>query len=154
MVGKRSIMEKRTDTHMAATFHGDLLSVVAAMTVIKVMRQRDGIGYFWRIGRRLIDGLNRAVQEAEAPVKMVGFPPMPVVQATDDDDAVPCPKDLRDEACKQFCAALQRRGIYATPHPWFLSLAHTEQEIDHTIDVAFDAAREMREVMAGVAAKK
>ena len=31
VVGKRSILEKRTDTHMAATFHGDLLSMAATL---------------------------------------------------------------------------------------------------------------------------
>jgi glutamate-1-semialdehyde 2,1-aminomutase len=148
VVGKRSVLEKRTDTHMAATFHGDLLSVVAAIATIQVMKQRDGIGHFWRLGRKLIDGLNRVVREAEAPIKVVGFPPMPVVKATGDDDPVPCRKEFREEALRQFCASLQRRGIYATPHPWFLSLAHTEQDIDHTIEMAGEAAREMKEVMA------
>lgn len=148
VVGKRSIMEKRTDTHMAATFHGDLLSVVAALTVIRVMKERDGIGYFYTIGQRLIDGLNQVMGEVEAPIKVIGFPPMPVVQATGDDDPVPCPERLRGEICTQFCAALQRRGIYANPHPWFLSLAHTEADIDHAIDVAYEAAKEAKEVMA------
>jgi glutamate-1-semialdehyde aminotransferase len=151
VVGKRSVLEKRTDTHMAATFHGDLLSVVATITTIRVMQERDGIGRFWRLGRRLIDGLNRAVREVEVPIKVIGFPPMPVVKAAGDDDPVPCPKELREEALRQFCAALQRRGIYATPHPWFLCLAHTEQDIDRTIEIAYDAAREMKEVMAGKA---
>lgn len=147
LVGRRDIMEKRTDTHMAATFHGDLLSIVAALTVIDVMEKRNGIDYFWKIGRRLIDGLNQAAREAEAPIKVIGFPPMPVVKATGDDDPIPCPKERREEAAREFCAALQRRGVYANPHPWFLCLSHTEQDIDHTIDVAADALREMREVM-------
>lgn len=150
LVGKRMIMEKRTDTHMAATFHGDLLSVVAALTVIRIMQERDGIGHFWRLGQRLIDGLNQAVRQAEAPIKVGGFAPMPVVQATDDNDPVPCPEKLRGQAATQFCAALQRRGIFANPHPWFLSLAHTEKDIDYTIDVAHEAAVEMKEAMAAL----
>ncbi len=142
VVGKRKVMEARTDTHLAATFHGDLLSVVAALTVIRIMEERDGIGYFQRVGRRLMDGLNTVFRETEALVKMVGFPPMPTVVATGDDDPVPCPEKLRAEACKQFCASLQRRGIYATPHPWFLSLSHNDADIDRTIAIAADAAVE------------
>jgi glutamate-1-semialdehyde aminotransferase len=147
VVGKRKMMEGRTDTHMAATFHGDLLSVVAALTVIRVMKARDGIGYFQRVGRRLMDGLNGVFRDTEALVKMVGFPPMPTVVATGDGDPVACPEKHRAEACKQFCASLQRRGIYATPHPWFLSLAHSDDDIERTIAIAADAAVESRDTM-------
>jgi glutamate-1-semialdehyde aminotransferase len=152
VVGKRSILERRTDTHMAATFHGDLLSVVAALTTIRVLKEQDGIGHFWRLGRRLMDGLNRVAREQELPIKFVGFAPMPVLKPTDETDPVPCPKELRDEVLKQFCAGLQRRGVFATPHPWFLSLAHTEQDIDKTIDVAAEAGPDLKEFLVRGAA--
>ena len=127
VVGKRSVLEKRTDTHMAATFHGDLLSVAAALTTIRVMKEQDGIGHFWRLGQRLMDGLNRVAREGEIPVKFIGFAPMPVLKPTDESDPTPCPKELREEVLRQFCAGLQRRGVFATPHPWFLSLSHTRR---------------------------
>ncbi len=152
VVGKRSILEKRTDTHMAATFHGDLLSVVAALTTIRVLKERDGIDHFWRLGRRLMNGLNRLAREQELPIKFVGFAPMPVLKPADETDPTPCPKELRDEVLKQFCAAIQRRGVFATPHPWFLSLAHTEEDIDKTIDVAAEAACELKHFLARGAA--
>ena len=146
LLGKREIMAGRTDTHMAATFHADLLSVVAALTVIRIMEERNGIDYFWKIGERLINGLNHAAREAEAPIKVGGFGPMPTPVPTSKDDPVPCPKGRGQEAVREFCAALQRRGIYANGHPWFLSLSHTEKDIDYTIDVAQDAMREMRDI--------
>lgn len=148
VVGRRSILEKRTDTHMAATFHGDLLSVVAAMTTIRALKERDGIGHFWRLGQRLMDGLNRVAREEGLPVKFIGFAPMPVLKPTDEHDPVPCPKELGEEVLRQFCAGLQRRGIFATPHPWFLSLSHTQQDIDRTIEVAAEAGRELKEILA------
>ncbi len=148
VVGKRSVLEKRTDTHMAATFHGDLLSVAAALTTIRVMKEQDGIGHFWRLGQRLMDGLNRVAREGEIPVKFIGFAPMPVLKPTDESDPTPCPNELRDEVLRQFCAALQRRGIFATPHPWFLSLSHTPRDIDRTIEVAAEAGRELKQILA------
>jgi len=77
---------------------------------------------------------------------------MPVLKATDDNDPIPCVKERREEVLRQFCAGLQRRGVFATPHPWFLSLAHTEQDIDKTIEVAAEAGRELREILVRGAA--
>ncbi|MGQ9649246.1 MAG: aminotransferase class III-fold pyridoxal phosphate-dependent enzyme [Phycisphaerae bacterium] len=152
VVGKRSILEKRTDTHMAATFHGDLLSVVAALTTIRVLKEQNGIDHFWRLGRRLMDGLNGVAREKELPIKFVGFARMPVLKPANETDPAPCPKELRDEVLKQFCAGLQRRGVFATPHPWFLSLAHTKEDIDKTIEVAAEAGRDLKEFLVRGAA--
>jgi glutamate-1-semialdehyde aminotransferase len=152
LVGRREFMEGRTDTHMAATFHGDLLSVVAALTVIRIMEERDGIGHFQRLGRKLIEGLNRIFTEAEAPLKVIGYPPMPWPVVTGQDDPNPCPEAFKGQAMNHFCAALQRRGIYATGHPWFLSLAHTDGDIDRTLAIAGQAVKEFMDIMAAATA--
>lgn len=132
VVGKRSIMQGRTDVHMAATFHADLLSIVAALVVIRRLEEEDGIGIQWRLGERLMRGLNQVFDDEGAPLRMVGFPPMPTPKTTED----------RPGLMDRFCGALQSRGVYATGHPWFLSLAHTEAEIDLAVNAARDAVRE------------
>jgi glutamate-1-semialdehyde aminotransferase len=148
LVGKREIMEPRTDTHMAATFHGDLLSIVAAQVVIEQMKRRDGIAYFQKIGQRLIDGMNEIFTDIELPMKVTGFAPMPWPQETNEKDPNPCPEKYKGKVLIEYCAALQRKGIYATSHPWFLSMAHTEDDIEKTLAIAGDAAAEAREVLA------
>lgn len=147
VVGRRSILESRTDTHLAATFHADLLSVAAALTVIRIMRERDGIAHFERLGRRLIEGMNGVFRETNVPLSVVGFPAMPTLRVHGDEDPLPCPEDRRAETVRRFCAAMQRGGVYLTGHPWFLSLAHTPEDIDRTIDVAGRAARELRQAV-------
>jgi glutamate-1-semialdehyde aminotransferase len=132
VVGKRAFMEKRTDVHLAATFHADLLSLVAALIVIRRLQEDNGIAKQWALGERLMGGLNRVFEEASAPLRMVGFPPMPT----------PRPLEDRPGLMDRFCGALQSRGIYATGHPWFLSLAHTDADIDAAVDAARDAVRE------------
>jgi glutamate-1-semialdehyde aminotransferase len=143
IVGKRRVMEGRTDTYMAATFHADLPSLAAAMKVIELMRRRDGIGHFQRLGQRLIDGITSALRDLGYPLRMSGFAPMPApLETSVDDPANPMPPAWKGKVLSEWCAALQRRGVYATGHPWFLSLAHTPDDIERTIALSVDAAKE------------
>ena len=135
VVGKRKVLEARTDTFLAATFHADLLSVAAALTVIRVLEERDGIAYMHRLGRRLIDGLNDVFRVHEFPCRVGGFAPMPALMET-------ATGALKGKAMSAWCAAMQRRGIYVTGHVWFLSLAHTEDDIEQTIAAGAAAADE------------
>ncbi len=134
VVGKRSIMEGRTDVHLAATFHADLLSIVATMVVIRRLEENDGIAYQWKLGRRLMDGLNAVFEERGFPLRMVGYPPMPTPKIVGDHPG------LMD----RFSGLMQSRGIYATGHPWFLSLAHTEEDIDRAVEAAADTVAEIQ----------
>jgi glutamate-1-semialdehyde aminotransferase len=108
------------------------LSLVAALVVIRRLEEDDGIARQWALGERLMDGLNRVFDEASAPLRMVGFPPMPTPRTLED----------RPGLMDRFCGALQSRGIYGTGHPWFLSLSHTEADVDAAVDAARYAVRE------------
>jgi glutamate-1-semialdehyde aminotransferase len=148
LVGRRRVLEGREDTFLAATFHADLLSLAAARTVIRVLRERSGIEHFHALGRRLIDGCNEVFRDAALPCRVIGLPPMPTPVETGADDAeTPMTPAYKGRSLTEFCAACQRRGVYVTGHPWFLSLAHTAEDIEHTLSVATDAAREARELI-------
>ena len=154
VVGKRKIMEARTDTYLAATFHADALSLTAAQVVMRVLRERNGPAHFERLGRRLMDGLNQVFVDLKYPLKITGSPAMPgPVQTGVDDPKNPCPPEFAGKVITEWCASLQRRGVYATGHVWFLSLAHTEADIDQTIAIGADAAKEamglLKDIVAG-----
>ncbi len=152
LVGKRCYMEARTDTWIAATFHGDLLSVAAANTVLRVMRERDGVAHLERLGTRLIDGLNEVFLTERYPLRMAGLAPMPTpVQTSLDDPLNPTPPDFAGKVITEWCAAMQRRGFYVTGHCWFLSLAHSDQDIEQTISAGAEAAREALALLKQIA---
>lgn len=137
VAGKREILgsDKCQSTWLAATFHCDLLSLVAMETVIAEMKRRDGIAYQWKIGNRLIEGINQACEEGGIGYRLSGTGPMPKPNM---------PKEEKDRivAMLQGCLA---RGVYLHPgHPMFLSLAHTEEDIEYTI-------RAVRESIADLA---
>lgn len=55
------------------------------------------------------------------------------------------------QALSSFCAAMQRRGAYVTGHVWFLCLAHDDEAIEQTLDIARQAATDACEEISGAA---
>ena len=125
--GKKEILgsEVSGSVWMTATAHGDPLSLTATETVVKELKRRDGIAYQWKIGNQLIEGINEVCEAGGLSYRLVGVGPMPR-PLMDESDADRCLDMLRG------CLA---RGFYLHPtHPMFLSLAHTEMDIEETID--------------------
>lgn len=138
VVGKRAILEARTDTFIGATFHGELLSIAAAQAVLRILRERDGIAHIARLGQRLRDGLNEVFTARGYPLQVRGWPAMPELMQTD------APPEFAGKVITEWCAAMQRRGFYMTGHCWFISLAHTEADIERTIATGKEAVTDAR----------
>lgn len=133
IAGRKEILgdPKCQEGWLAATFHCDTLSLTAMEVVIAEMEARGGIEYQWKIGQRLIEGLNAITTQHEIGYRLTGLGPMPT-PVTDEEDRE------RVGALLRGCLA---RGAYLPPgHPLFLSLAHTEEDIEHTIQIVEDAA--------------
>ena len=126
VAGRKEILgsQQCQSSWMAATFHCDLPSLVSIETVINEVKRRDGIAYQWKIGNRLIEGVNATCEEGGLGYRLTGTGPMPTPIMEEED------KD-RCIAMLQGCLA---RGFYLHPgHPMFLTLSHTEQDIEDTI---------------------
>jgi len=136
VAGRREILNSPQcqEAWLAATFHCDALSLTAMDVVVDEMLRRDGIAYQWKIGNRLIEGLNAVTREHEIGYRLTGLGPMPK-PVTDEED------QERVAAWLRGCLA---RGAYIPPgHPLFLSLAHTEEDIEETIQIMADAAQDV-----------
>jgi glutamate-1-semialdehyde aminotransferase len=136
VAGRRAVLgsEACRGAWLAATFHCDLLSLVALETVIGEMRRRDGIAWQWRMGRRLIEGVNQACEEGGVGYRLTGIGPMPRPVAADDD---------RDRCLAMLRGCLARGCYLQLGHPMFLSLAHTEQDIADTIAAVRESVAEV-----------
>ena len=109
--------------------------MAAALETLDILEERDAPAYLERIGERLRTGIADIAERHQLLLRQSGPPQMPTIMFEHD------PKGERGRA---FCAALLDRGVYF--HPWhnmFLSLAHTDADIDLTLDAVEDAAREM-----------
>jgi glutamate-1-semialdehyde 2,1-aminomutase len=113
--------------------------------VTAVRHLRDGRASIYpeldRLGRRLADGLRMA--SPRLTVRQMG----PIVHTAVGEPAEV--RNVRDRASgdpaahARFIEALLYQGVYATPRGlWYLSTAHTDDEVDATTEAAAAAAAE------------
>lgn len=144
--GSREVFEPVVDGRVvhSSTYHTNPVGLAACVATLKELRVP---GFFDRIsalGNQLRSGLSEVAHAAGTEVSVVGIGPLLQVVFADH-----APTNYRDlirsfdsEAYRRFWALMLDRGIFFNPHPqecWFISGAHTELEIEQTIDAAADA---------------
>ena len=142
VVGRRDVMDHAAGMHLSATYHGDTASMAAALTTLRIVRERGVADHVWALGQRLIDGLNALALEFEVPASSFGepFPPMPFLRFDH-----PHP-ETNDALRTAFYEAMLARGVLLHPrHMWFISHAHQAADIDTTLEHARSAMRVARE---------
>ena len=137
VAGRKEILgsQQCQSSWMAATFHCDLPSLVSIETVISEVKRRDGIAYQWKIGNRLIEGVNAACTKGGLGYRLTGTGPMPTPVMESEDK----------ERCLAMLQGCLARGYYLHPgHPMFLSLSHTEEDIENTIAAVQDSIADLK----------
>ncbi len=90
-----------------------------------------------------MQGLTKIGEEQGVPLQMVGLPPVPMLKFTEQDEA-------RREALKtSFFGEAASRGVLFHPgHCWFLSVAHTDEDLARTLDVARESLARAKDAAA------
>ncbi len=136
VVGKREIMQVAAKTRLSATFFVNSFPMVAALVTIDELEKRDGIQYMWVLGRRLMQGLTEIIKEQSVEAQIIGVPPFPMIKFTDKDEKI------REGLKAAFFSETTQRGVLFHPnHCWFLSLAHTEQDINKTLEISRESMK-------------
>jgi glutamate-1-semialdehyde 2,1-aminomutase len=147
--GPRFLMERIApagDVYQAGTLSGNPVACAAGLATIT---QLDLAAYdqLDRTTQTLADGLREAAADAGRPVQVQSARGLVTAFFTDEPvrnyaDAAACDLD----AYGAWCRALLDRGIYPPPsqfEAWFPSLAHTDAELDRTIEAARAAFAEI-----------
>jgi len=145
--GARELMElvaPAGDVYQAGTLSGNPLATAAGLATLRLLDAEAHERLGW-LAATLAQGLEDAagvpVQTAHVPgLLTLFFSETPVV---DYEGARGC--DL--EAYAAFCRAMLERGVYLPPsqfEAWFPSLAHTETEVERTLEAAREAFSELR----------
>ncbi len=133
VVGKREVMEPSQETRLSATFFPNTFPMFAALATIKELQERNGIDYMWKQGEALFKGIDSLAREYGVEAKMHGLPVIPMLKFNYTDEAIN--KKVKD----YFFSEMVSRGILLHPgHHWFLSLAHTDKDIEDTLNAAED----------------
>jgi glutamate-1-semialdehyde aminotransferase len=143
VLGPRDVMRAGSGMHYSATFHGETTAMAAALATLRAIADTGMQAHADKLGRRLIDGLNAIARDCDLPAEAYGepLPAMPFLRFTH-------PDRQRNEALSaSFYSEVIARGILLHPrHMWFLSAAHTQRDVDQTLDIARAAMRVARAV--------
>ena len=129
------------------TFSGNPASMAAGRATLNVLRRPGQYERLATMGKRLGDGLKELGQMLEIPMFVcqegsivdVLFTDQPVTQYRDTWSA-------DADMGRRFKMGLIRRGVWSVPGgpKMYVSLVHTEEDIDHTLAVAEESLRDLR----------
>ena len=146
----REIMEMVAplgNMYQAGTLSGNPLAVAAGVAALTELQHPDTYSRLDAMAQRLTEGLSQVFNRAEAPstVNRVGsmftgfFNPGPVETLAQVEQS-----DVSSYG--RYFHAMLERGVYLAPSQFeagFVSLAHTEDDIDRTIEVAEASLKEL-----------
>jgi glutamate-1-semialdehyde 2,1-aminomutase len=152
VVGKREILQLADPRQkgrgrycfLSGTLTGNPVACAAGLATLNVLRQPGVYERLHLASRRLAEGLRLAGLAAGTPLRVLGDGPVLQVFFTDDGPLRNHRDLLRADRQKaiSFGHELIRRGVYCTPGgKLYLSLAHTDQDIDRTVEIAATALR-------------
>lgn len=131
VVGRRDLMESFDRVFFSGTFGGEVVSLVAAAATIEEMRTAPVIEHLWAVGERLHRGMRREIEASGLDIDLVGQPPKGALFFSHPEIDPAAVRGL-------FLQETVKRGILFGG-PILTSYAHTEVEIDRTIEVCGEA---------------
>ena len=122
------------------TLNGNPVSAVAGLATLSVLRREGTYERLFDVGRRVRDGLQRLLCEAEIPAQVIGEAPCFEVYFTETEI-----KDYRstlagdNRLLSDFNRLLLDRGILKGDTKYYTSTVHTQADVSQTIE-AFSSA--------------
>jgi glutamate-1-semialdehyde 2,1-aminomutase len=140
LAGKRHFMNLIAEGVVihAGTMNANLPTVAAAQATIKVLQREQVHQKLFALGERLMNGLRAVAEESNQPLRIQGPGPMFHTGFTTSSAVREYRDSLSYDKAKgsAFINALHERGIRVIGRGlWYLSAAHTEAEIDTTIEI-------------------
>jgi glutamate-1-semialdehyde 2,1-aminomutase len=146
----RLAMEDEDFIFQVGTLSGNPVAAVAGLATLEVLRRPGAYRQVFATGRELMSALSEIVKEAGIKAQVIGEPPLFDIYFTDQPI-----KDYRDTLkgdkaiATRFNQLLRARGIMKGESKYYVSLAHTRADIDHTISAWADAIQELQSSRAG-----
>ena len=127
------------------TLSGNPVASVAGLATLDVLKQPGTYDKVFATGRTLMCTLQELLNRSGFKAQVIGEPPLFDILFTDQPV-----KDYRDTLkadtaiLKRFNQLLRARGIMKGESKYYVSLAHTQADIDHTIGAWTDALKELK----------
>jgi len=128
--GSRKVMSAGAGMHYSATYHGDTAAMAACLETQRLAVAEGTLRHIEDLGQRLIDGLNALTRELGVAAEAYAepLPAMPFFRFTESEPA------RAALLTRWFYREILARGVLLHPrHLWFISGAHTHDDVDHTL---------------------
>ena len=141
IVGKREWMRLIEDGKVihAGTMNSSNPTIAAALATVEVLEKENPYERLFELGKKLMNGLKDAATKTKQNLLVQGAGPMFVTCFTD----LSIMKDYRDTLSvdkvklNKFISGMHDKKVRIIGRGlWYISTAHTEQEIDHAITTA------------------
>jgi glutamate-1-semialdehyde 2,1-aminomutase len=143
LVGKRELMIRfAQDVNHSGTFNSNVISMAASAAAIAELERDNGAVYHHinKLGTQLMTGLADLGRQLQIPLHVQGLPCSFHVSFTEE----PPLRDYRDWATKadkarynDFSTAMLENGVRLIGRGiWYVSAAHTEEQIAQTLEAA------------------
>ena len=121
---------------VTGSFWFSAVPMAAAVATIHELRDLRAQSLMQRTGSRLVEGLASQARSHSLGITLSGPPQMPFMTFSGDE---------KFAMANVWSATAARRGAYFHPwHNWFLSAAHSDEDIDRALDATEEAFAEVR----------
>jgi glutamate-1-semialdehyde 2,1-aminomutase len=152
--GKRELMELVADGRVlhAGTYNASTLATAAAKTSLEILSRPGTYEQLYSVSERLQQGIGSLLEEAGVRVQVQGVGPMFQVwfSETPVTNYREAAAHLNSPRYATLVRALLERGVMVHPSNielWFVSTVHTDEHVDHVLNVFADAVAATREVL-------
>jgi glutamate-1-semialdehyde 2,1-aminomutase len=138
-------------TPQIGTLSGNPVAAVAGLATLGVLARPGSYERIFATGRTLMEGLQRCLEEAGIPARVIGEAPLFDVVFTDAAEVQDYRGMLRGDAAmaKRFNALLRERGVFKGDSKYYVSLAHDEEDVRATLAAFASAVAELAATPAG-----
>ena len=125
-MGIDKLKQAASEIYVTGSFWCNATSMAASLKTLSIIEEIDVVAHISNLGNNLRNGIDQIANNFGVEIFQSGPPQMPLILFEDD-------KGFSKGS--KFVQYLLSKGIYF--HPWhnmFLSLAHTAEDVDMTLD--------------------
>jgi len=135
-VGRKELKISSTKVFLTGSFWNGAVPMAAALKTVEILERDQGIARMNDMGTRLRKGLSKSAKRHGLSITCSGPPAIPFLTFSNETNL------YRSQRFSEECI---KRGAFIHPHHnWFLSTAHTQTDIDATLEItdqAFQAVK-------------
>jgi glutamate-1-semialdehyde 2,1-aminomutase len=132
VLGRGRYAEAASRIFVTGSFWFQAVPMAAAVATIHALRDEDAVAAMERVGTQLRDGLDQLAEDAGVPIRQTGPVQLPNLSF---------PGDVEFAKARAFSSTMLERGVIVHPrHNWFLSAAHSEDDVDRFLARSFTEA--------------